>query len=286
MADTPITDPIAELTHGVDSAVQAVHAHAEPTITEKFAEAQVWIQGHLFDTTSWHLPFGVNIPLSKYFPLHAMMIIVAGVILITLFCVLYKKNAKVPTGLTNFLEVFILFVRDDIAVPAMGEKDGKKMTPLLCTFFFLILALNLMGLVPLFSTATANIFVTAGLATITMTVMIGGALIKNGPGGLLGAFIPHGVPKVVLLLLTPLEMVGVVVKIFALTVRLFANLIAGHIIVLTLLSLVAVFGWVGLPALAMALMIDLIEVLVAFLQAYIFTLLSALFISQIHHPDH
>ena len=144
-----------------------------------------------------------------------------------------------------------------------------------------------MGLIPLFSTATANISVTAGLALVTFVVMTVGGVLKNGPVGFIKAFIPHGVPVPVLILIVPLEMLGTIVKAFALTVRLFANMVAGHIVIFSLLSVIVLIGYVAaLPAVAMALAIYVLEVFVAFLQAYIFTLLTAIFVGMIFHPAH
>ena len=186
----------------------------------------------------------------------------------------------------NLLEVLVLFVRDNIAIANLGEKDGRKMAPLLCTFFFFILTLNLMGLIPLFATATANINVTAALATTTLAVMIGGAIYKNGPVGFLHAFIPHGVPWPVLILLTPIEIMGMFIKTFSLTIRLFANMFAGHVVIYTLIGLVVMFGPFAFASIGLAVGIYVLKIVVALLQAYVFTLLSAMFIAQIHHPAH
>ena len=203
-----------------------------------------------------------------------------------MFGVLYRKNDLVPHGLTNLLEVFVVFVRDQISIAGLGEKDGRKMAPLFCSFFFFILGLNLMGLVPIFRTATGNVNVTAALALITLTFMIFGSIYKNGFMGFVKAFIPHGVPWPLLFLLTPIEFIGMFIKAFALTIRLFANMLAGHIVIYALLGLIVIFGWVALPAMALAMGVYFLELFIAFLQAYIFTLLSAMFIGQMVHPEH
>jgi len=196
------------------------------------------------------------------------------------------KKKRVPTGITNFLELFVIFIRDEIAVNALGKEDGRKMTPLFCTFFFFILILNLMGLIPIFVTATANINVTAGLALITLSFMIFGAIYKNGVSGFLKAVTPSGVPIPILILLVPIEVLGLFIKAFALTIRLFANMLAGHIVILSLLGLIVLMGFAALPAVLLALFINLLEIFIALLQAYIFTLLSAMFIGQTYHPEH
>ena len=143
-----------------------------------------------------------------------------------------------------------------------------------------------MGLIPLFASATSNISVTFALAFITLSVMIGGAIMKNGLKGFIGAFVPHGVPWPVLILLVPIEFAGMFIKAFALMIRLFAIMLAGHIVVFSIIGLVVIFGFMGLPAILLAVGINLLELFVCFLQAFVFTLLSAMFINQIHHPAH
>jgi F-type H+-transporting ATPase subunit a len=241
---------------------------------------------HIANTTEWHLPFLPAIPLPQWLGVHGLMLLIGAGILITLFCVVYRKNDPVPTGWTNALEAFVVFVRDDIAIANLGEEDGRKFTPLFCGYFSFILILNLMGLIPVFSTATANINVTAALALITFSFMTVGAIKKNGIGGFVKAFIPSGVPWPILLLLVPLEFLGLFIKTFALTVRLFANMLAGHIVIVSFLGTVVLLGAFGSPMAVLALLIYMLEVLVAFLQAYVFTLLSAIFIGQMYYPEH
>ena len=234
----------------------------------------------------WSLPF-VTIPLPGVLSLHAVMLLLCGLFLVLIFGVAYRKDETPPRGLTNLLEIFILFVRDQIALPNIGEADGRRMTPFLCSMFFFILGLNLMGLIPLFATATANINVTAALAAVTLLFMIGGGIYRNGVGGFIKSFMPAGVPWPILVILFPIEVVGMFIKPFALTIRLFANMLAGHVVLFSLIGLAVTFGAVGaLPAVAMAVGIYLLELLVAFLQAFIFTLLSALFIGSFLHPAH
>lgn len=245
-----------------------------------------YILHHVTNSYEWQLPFLPAVTLPKFLSLHALMLLICSAFLILLFAVLFKKDQKVPTGLTNLLELFVIFIRDEIAVSYLGKKDGRKMTPLFCTFFFFILTLNLMGLIPLFSTATTNINVTGALAVITFCFMVFGAIYKNGLSGFFKALIPSGVPWPILIILFPIEFLGLFIKTFALMVRLFANMLAGHIAIIALLGLIVLLGLVALPAVALAVFISLIEVIICFLQAYVFTLLSALFIGQMYHPDH
>ncbi len=255
-------------------------------MTETNFNLEQYIMHHVLDGHEWQLPFLPVIHLPSYLSLHGLMLIFCSIFLILLFCGLYQKKAKVPHGLTNLLEVFIVFIRDEISISCLGEKDGRKMTPLFCTFFFFILGMNLMGMIPLFVTATANVNVTGALAVVTFCFMVFGAIYKNGIGGFFKAFIPSGVPAPILILLFPIELLGLFIKTFALTIRLFANMLAGHIVILSLLGLVVLMGLGALPAVALAVFINLLEVLVVFLQAYIFTLLSAMFIGQMYHPQH
>jgi len=254
-------------------------------MTESFNLDQ-YIKHHLLDSQEWHLPFLPTIHFPEYFSLHGAMLFLSSFFLIVLFVVIYNHKRRVPTGITNLLETFVIFVRDDISIAYLGEKDGKKMAPLFCTFFFFILMLNIIGLIPLFATATANINVTAGLALITLTFMIFGTIYKNGINGFFKALIPSGVPVPVLILLVPIELIGLLIKAFALMIRLFANMLAGHIVILSLLGIIVLFGKFALPAILLALGIYILEILVAFLQAYIFTLLSAMFVGQMYHPEH
>lgn len=254
--------------------------------TEARSEAvQQYIMHHIADSHEW-APFGLHINLPPFLSVHGLMLLFCACFLFLLFVVLYRKNMLVPTGITNMLEAFVVFVRDQIAVPSLGEADGRKMTPLFCSFFSFILGLNLMGMFPIFLTATANVNVTAALALVTLGFMIFGAIYRHGFIGFLKIFAPHGIPWPVLVILAPIEFAGMFIKVFALTIRLFANMLAGHIVIFSLLGLVVTFGAIALPAVAMALGIYFLELFVAFLQAYVFTLLSALFIGQMYHPAH
>ncbi len=241
---------------------------------------------HIMDSHEWHLPFLPPIHLPGFLTKHGLMVILCAALLIYLFCFVYRKNDRVPTGITNLLESFVQFVRDEISVPALGKEDGVKLTPLFCTLFFFILGMNIIGQIPLFAAATANVSVTAPLALVIFYMMTVGTIQKNGFMGFVKAFIPSGVPKPILLLIVPLEILGLFIKTFALMIRLFANMLAGHMVISSLLGLVVLFGAYAAPAILLALGISLLEVLVVFLQAYIFVLLSAVFIGQLHHPEH
>jgi len=245
-----------------------------------------FIMEHVLDSKEWHLPFLPPIQLPSFLSLHGIMLIICSVILFLLFTVVYKKNTKVPHGITNCLEALVVFIRDEIAIANLGKEDGRKMTPFFCTLFFFILGLNLLGAIPLFATATANVNVTGGLALITLSFMIFGAIKKNGLKGFFDAITPAGVPFPILILIVPLEFLGLFIRSFALMIRLFANMFAGHITVFALLGLVVLLGYAALPAVALAVCISAFEIGIAFLQAYIFVLLSAIFIGLMYHPHH
>ena len=217
---------------------------------------------------------------------HGVMMILSAALLLLLFGLGARRRDPVPHGLANLLETLVVFVRNQIAIPSLGEEDGRRMTPLFCSFFFFILMMNLIGLIPGFYTPTSNISVTAALAAVTFGFMVFGAMWRHGVAGFFRGFVPPGVPWAVLWLVVLLEILGVFVRSVALTIRLFANMLAGHIVIGCLVGLVVVFGVVALPAILMAVLIYVIEIGVAFLQAYIFTLLSAAFIGQRYHPEH
>jgi F-type H+-transporting ATPase subunit a len=229
----------------------------------------------------------VKVPLSDSFSLHVLMLLIGAGLLLWAFLRLYRKDAVIPQGWTNALEVFVLFIRNEICIPTMGDNDGRKLTPFFCSLFFFILTLNLMGLIPLFATATGNINVTAALAVVIFALMVGGCIARNGVVGFLHTLAPPGIPWPILIILAPIELAGLFIKPFALAVRLFANMLAGHIVLFAMLGLILLFGAaVAVPAIALALAIYLLEALVAFLQAYIFVFLSAMFVGMMLHPEH
>lgn len=245
-----------------------------------------YIDHHIADNMVWELPFLPSIPLSQHFTLHGLMLVLCALLLILIFCVAYKKNDVVPRGFTAALEAIVLFIRDEIVYPNLGKEDGRRLMPVFCTLFFFILGLNLMGMIPIFSTATANIYVTGALASIALLFMTVGAMWKHGPIQFFKGLIPSGVPWPIAIILLPIEIISLFTKAMALMIRLFANLMAGHIVIFAILGMIVSIGAVALPMLVLALLINVIELFVAFLQAYVFTLLSAIFIGQTFHPEH
>ena len=189
---------------------------------------------------------------------------------------------------------FALWLRDDVVVPAMGREMGRKFLPYFLTLFFFILVMNLLGLVPGAATATASIFVTGGLALFTLVVMLCGGMIAQGPLHYWKTLVPH-VPLPIWPIMFAVEFIGIFVKPFALMIRLFANMTGGHMVVLSfmgLLFLVASMAgqtaaYAASPVLVgFAVFIMIIEAFVALLQAYVFTMLSVMFIQASIHPEH
>ena len=200
----------------------------------------------------------------------------------------YKKNPNAPKGIAGFLEPLVTFVRDDIARPNIGEKKYAKYMPYLLTIFFFIWINNLIGLIPFFpfsSNLTGNIYFTFVMALITFIITT-----FSGNRSYWGhIFNTPGVPVWLAPIMIPVELIGMLTKPFALMIRLFANITAGHIIILSLISLIFIFETVAVSPIsgAFVLFMSVLEMLVAALQAYVFTLLSALFIGQaVAEHDH
>jgi len=207
-----------------------------------------------------------------------------------------RAQGRGPRGAAGMIEAMVLFVRQDVAVDNIGH-GGEKFAPYILTLFWFILYCNLLGLVPFGATATGNLAVTGALAlTAFATIEISG-MIALGPRGYLGTIVvsPPGTTGITKLLLTlimiPIEIISKFVKPFALTLRLFANMTAGHFVILSLLGLIFLFGtgpalvrWgVAGGSVAFVLFMMALELLVAFLQAYIFALLTSVFIGLMQH---
>jgi len=273
---------------------------AADTVASKGDDIGGWIQHHLQNSGEWHLP-GLHLHLPHFEPFqvlgvsinmsitnHVVMLFIAGIILISMFSFLYKLKDKVPIGFGNLLELLVIFIRDEIAIANMGEKEGRRFTPLLVTFFFFVLISNLMGLIPLFSTSTGNINVTAALALVTFSATQYFGIKENGLIGYYKGLVPHGVPIMLWPLMFVIEIMGLIAKHVALTIRLFANMTAGHIVLFAFLGLIIIFKsyLVSPVSIGFAIFVYFLEMLVALIQAYIFTILSALFIGMSVNPDH
>ena len=269
--------------------------------------------------------FGINFSVTK----HVVMLWIASIILLLSIIipvrVFLNKKTKIPKGWINALELIIKFIRDSIVRPNVGNKWVMTWTPVMLTFFFFILYANTLGMIPIFDilglvnrfilkipysdstnfingllhggvTATGNFNVTAGLATVTFFSIILAGTLAHGFIKHFKNLVPHGLPGPVYIILIPIEVMGLFVKPFALTMRLAANMTGGHIALLALLSLMAIFGemfnsvlvgiGVAFISVPMAAAITGLEIIVILVQAYVFTLLTSVFIGMainVHH---
>ncbi|MFN8092637.1 MAG: F0F1 ATP synthase subunit A [Vicinamibacteria bacterium] len=218
----------------------------------------------------------------------------ALVILIAQAAVRSYRGGRIPKGVGAAVESIVVFVRDEIAEANIGHGDGRKFTPLLCSFFFFILVAALLGLMPFSATSTGNLAVTMGLAIVSFAAQQYAGISKYGLFGHFHNIVPPGLPAWLLPIMIPVEIISMFTKPFALMIRLFANMLAGHMVITTLIVLIPVMAkMTPLAGVAMtpvsvglSLFIMLLEVLVAFIQAYIFTLLTAIFIGMYAHPAH
>jgi F-type H+-transporting ATPase subunit a len=239
---------------------------------------------------------GVEIDMSP--TKHVVMLIIASLLCCAVLITGARQHVKrtkavgQPKGFATGIEAMMLYIRQEVAVPNLGH-HGEAYVPFILTIFWFVLFANLLGLIPFGSTATGNISVTATLAIITFLVVEGAGIRANGFGYLSTIFywnkeLPMVVRVPMFFLMTPIEFVGKLTKPFALAIRLFANMTAGHIVVLAMISLIFTFHsyWIGIAPLGMAVAIMFLELFVAFLQAFIFALLASVFIGQIREAHH
>ena len=263
--------------HGGEHSVgDAILHHVQDTKTLDF-----WPLGH--PTLPDIEIFGIDFSITK----HLLMMWIACTIVVVLFKMALKDSGPVPSGLRNFLEAIVVFLRDEVILPTMGEA-GRRYVPYLLTVFFFILSCNLLGLVPYSATATGNVTVTAALAIISFCMIQYGGMREHGVWHHLQNLVPPGLPVWLLPIMIPVEVMGQFTKPFALCIRLFANMTAGHIVILSFLGLIAILQSIVIApvSIAFALFISILELFIAFLQAYIFTMLTALFMGMSIHPEH
>jgi F-type H+-transporting ATPase subunit a len=219
-----------------------------------------------------------------------LTIMVVALLMFLLFTSLaksYAKNGGISSGFGRLFEPIVLYIRDEIAIPNIGEKHYKRYMSYLLTIFFFVWFLNIFGLTPLGINVTGNIAITFGLAVITFVITTLTAN-KNYWGHI---FWMPGVPTPMKIILAPIELLGVFIKPFALMIRLYANIFAGHIVLMSLIGLIFIFkSWLGSSlSFMLSFAISIIEILVALLQAYIFTMLSALYfgsaVEEHHHEE-
>jgi F-type H+-transporting ATPase subunit a len=230
---------------------------------------------------------------------HTVWLFISAVVVATMMIFTARAHrrhshaAGHPKGFAAAIEAIVLYLRNVVYVPALGGHGGEKYAPFCLTLFFFILVCNFFGLIPYGSTATGNLAVTGGLALITFIVIEVAGMRALGKG-YIGTIVywPHDMPffmKLGLtLIMTPIEIISKFTKPFALTIRLFANMVAGHVIILSLVGLIFLFGWaVAIPVLGMSMFIMGLETLIVVpIQAFIFSLLAAVFIGQIRTAHH
>jgi len=304
---------------------QAEQAHGEAAEALNAGKTIIEHVSNAKDHPLIHLPplFGIDFSITK----HVLMLWIVAVSLFVVVTWLVRRYLKqdrlVPSGMMNGLEFVVEFVRDSIVQPNVGKKWVTTWTPLILTFFLFILCANAIGLIPLFdvlglfdhfvlhtgpdsfikhllhggTTATANFNVTAALAVITFSAIIVAGSMAHGFVKHWMNLVPHGLAWPIYILLIPIEVLGMFVRPFALTMRLAANMTGGHIAILTLLSLVFIFtemtgkaiAGVGVGAVVsvpLAVAISGLDIIVVMVQAYVFTLLSAVFIGMAIHAHH
>ncbi len=246
---------------------------------------------HMKDSRSVEIPFG-HISLPQFTPVHfggtaidlsmtkhVFFLLLCGVLLLIAMIYVARsyKKSFVPQGFVNLIEMVIVFLRDEVVLPNMGPA-GLRYMPYLLTTFFYILIMNLAGLIPYGATSTGNIMVTAGLALIAFCMIQISAIRAQGLKHYL-AHLAGGAPWYLWIIMIPIEILSLFTKPFALCMRLFANMTGGHIVILSLFGLVLMFqSYIVAPLPLMFIVgIYMLELFVAFLQAYVFTMLTSLF---------
>jgi F-type H+-transporting ATPase subunit a len=286
-----------------------MHVDASPQGVASREEQTPLVQ-HLADHDYIELP-GITFALPHFQPIvlngitidfsitASYIFFLIGIVIIGLILLRFNAGKKVQTSLTGqLIESLVIFIRDDIVEPCLPH-DYEKFMPFFLTVFSFIFIENAIGLIPFMSPPTKNISITSALASITLMVMLGAGFRRHGMLGYLKSMMPiskydMNIFAAVMfnIILFPIELVSIVTKTFALSIRLFANMVAGHAVILTLLLLGwggKAAGWnfyVSVPSVLGAVFIYLLEGLVVFLQAYVFTLLSAIFIGSALEASH
>lgn len=215
-----------------------------------------------------------------------MILLGAGLLLALAFhC--RGKRWDVRTKALSAAEAYVKFIRDTMVYPGFGgAEEGRRFVPFFASLFLFIFTLNFLGLVPGLSAVTSNLSVTVALALVFAIGSLVFSLVLKGPKHTIMAFIPPGLPLALRPFLFLMEAISHVARAFALSVRLFANMLAGHIVIFWILGLVVMLGLAAFPAVLLASGLYAFEIFICFLQAFLFTLLSSMFMGQIIHPKH
>ena len=273
-----------------DSGTQIVEKNGQRFVKLHEKVYQLDANSHKVAFDEAHHPTNASLPLNLSITRNVFMMWVSVLVLLLIFIstakVYRKSNDKVPTGIAGFIEPLIIFVRDDIAKPMIGEHKYKKYMPYLLTIFFFIWINNIFGLIPFLNGAnvSGNIAFTVTLAAFTFIL----TSISGNKNYWKHIFWMPGVPVPMKIFLMPIEIIGMFVKPISLTIRLFANITAGHIIILSLMALIFIFETIAVAPVSVvfSLFILIIEIVVTAIQAYIFTILSALYIGMATEDEH
>jgi F-type H+-transporting ATPase subunit a len=264
---------------------------------------------HSIDNDAFHFPgdfhFDVYHWTGQFFPeggifgIHGLtkfmfLELVAAVLCLLVFVPLgwnVRRNGYAKGITANLLESILFFIRDKVAVPAIGEHDSNKFLPFLWSVFFFILFNNLLGMIPWMGSPTGALGCTMALALCSLVMIHGSAMVKLGVPGYAKAFVPH-VPMALYPLMLVVELVGNLIKPVILALRLFVNMLAGHTVLFVIMAFISMVGFgflyfIVTPASVMGVIaLSMLELFVAFLQAYVFTFLTAIFIGAAIHPHH
>lgn len=245
------------------------------------------IAHHILDH-DWGITLGgFRLPITTH---SVTLLMVSVCLLLGLAWASRKRSSRSGRLVTTLLEEYVLFIRDGLILPNMGA-EGRGFVPYFCTLFLFILSVNLVGMIPEMKTATSNISVTAALALCSGGVILYSGLKFHGVIGFLKGFVPSGTPGWLIPLIFPLEVISTVIKVCVLAIRLFANMLSGHMVLICLLLIIFIVGkmhvaaGVGalIPAMGLEIFMTCLELLVAFLQAYVFTLLTVIFAGAVIH---
>jgi len=234
--------------------------------------------------------------LFTFYDVNKFQVYALGLMLVVFMLVLGSFNAAKTPWIVRVFRGWCLWLRDEGIYSVMGEEEGKIYAPYFIYLFFFLAFGNLLGMIPGGVSMSATVFVTGPLALVTLVMMVGGGMLKQGPGKYWLTLLPEGLPIWLLPPMAVLELVALIVKPFALTIRLFANMMAGHLVIGSFIGMIFLFakmmdmGWLSwattAPSVGMAVFIYIIESFVALLQAYIFTYLSVIFVQLSLHPAH
>lgn len=245
------------------------------------------IAHHILDHNWGFSVGGVSLPITTH------SVIIFSVSLFLLLFLIWASRAhtsRVGRLLNTLLEEYVSFIRDGLVLPNMGQ-EGKNFVPYFCTLFLFILSVNLAGMIPGLKTATSNISVTGALALCSGGVILYSGLKFHGLIGFIKGFVPSGTPWWLVPLIFPLEVISTVIKVCVLAIRLFANMLSGHMVLICLLLIIFIVGKMNfgagagsvIPAMGLEIFMTCLELLVAFLQAYVFSLLTAIFAGSVIH---